>query len=196
MSPAARRGRRRGAPDTKAAILTAAREAFGEHGFTRTTIRGVAAAAGVDAALVHHYFGSKDELFVAALALPVDPREVLAPVVAAGPDGAGERLMRAFLSVWDDPELQPALLALARTIVEPSGAELARTGFLPVVIGPALRGLVRDQPDVRIPLIASQLIGLIVTRYLVALEPMVALSSEEVVALIGPTVQRYLTDDL
>lgn len=104
--------------------------------------------------------------------------------------------MRAFLSVWDDPELQPALLALARTIVEPSGAELARTGFLPVVIGPALRGLVRDQPDVRIPLIASQLIGLIVTRYLVALEPMVALSSEEVVALIGPTVQRYLTDDL
>lgn len=196
MTQVVRRGRRRGAPDTRAAILAAAREAFGEHGFARATMRGIATAAGVDAALVHHYFGTKDELFVAALALPVDPREVLAPVVEGGPEGSGERLLRAFLSVWDDPELQPGLLALARTIVDPSGAELARTGFLPIVIGPALVPLVRDQPDVRIPLIASQLIGLIVTRYLLALEPMAALSSDEVVTLIAPNLQRYLTGDL
>ena len=108
------RGRRPGAPDTRAEVLAAARASFAEKGFRGTTIRAVAAAAGVDPALVHHYFGTKDDLFVAALQISVDPREVLAPVVAAGPDGAGERLLRTFLSVWDDPELQPGLVALAR----------------------------------------------------------------------------------
>ena len=73
-----RRGRRPGAPDTRAAILAAARSRFAEHGYAGTTIRAVATDAGVDAALVHHYFGTKDELFLAALELPVDPRQVLA----------------------------------------------------------------------------------------------------------------------
>src|ERR687890_2439282 len=103
-SRAPRRGRRPGAPDTRATILDAARTAFAQKGFAGTTIRAVATAAGVDAALVHHYFGTKDDLFLAALELPVDPRVALAPAIAAGPDGAGERMLRVFLSVWDDPE--------------------------------------------------------------------------------------------
>ena len=86
------RGRRPGAPDTRAEVLAAARASFAEKGFRGTTIRAVAASAGVDPALVHHYFGSKDDLFLAALQMPVDPREVLAPVVALGPDGAAARL--------------------------------------------------------------------------------------------------------
>src|SRR5215211_5916566 len=128
------RGRRRGSPDTRSAILAAARASFAEHGFAGTTIRGVAAAAGVDAALVHHYFGTKDDLFVAALELPVDPREAIAPALVGGPDGAGERVLRVFVGVWDDPANTPVLVALARTLLDPSASHLLRDGFLPVVL--------------------------------------------------------------
>ena len=190
------RGRRPGAPDTRAEVLAAARASFAEKGFRGTTIRAVAAAAGVDPALVHHYFGTKDDLFVAALQVSVDPREVLAPVVAAGPDGAGERLLRTFLSVWDDPELQPGLVALARSMMADDTAGLVRDGFLPVVVGPVLAGLVTDRPEVRVPLVASQVIGLIVARYVLALPPLAQMPAEDVVARMGPTIQRYLTGDL
>jgi AcrR family transcriptional regulator len=194
--PRASRGRRPGAPDTRAEVLAAARSSFAEKGFRGTTIRGVAASAGVDPALVHHYFGSKDDLFVAALEIPVDPREVLAPVVAAGPDGAGERLLRTFLGVWDDPDVQPGLLAMVRSIVSDDSGGLVRDAFIPVVVGPVLTALVADRPEVRIPLVASQMIGLIVARYVVALPPMAQMPADDVVARVGPVLQHYLTGDL
>lgn len=196
MSARASRGRRPGAPDTRSEVLAAARTSFAEKGFRGTTIRAVAASAGVDPALVHHYFGSKDDLFVAALQIPVDPREVLSPVVAAGPDGAGERLLRAFLGVWDDPETQPALLALVRSVMTDDTGGLVREGFIPVVIGPLLASLVPDRPDVRVPLVASQMIGLILARYVLALPPMAQMPADDVVARVGPVVQHYLTGDL
>lgn len=196
MSARTARGRRPGAPDTRAEVLAAARASFAEKGFRGTTIRAVAASAGVDPALVHHYFGSKDDLFVAALQIPVDPREVLAPVVAAGPDGAGERLMRALLGVWDDPAVQPGLLALVRSLISDDSGGLVRDAFIPVVVGPVLAALVADRPDVRIPLVASQVVGLIVARYVVALPPMAEMPAEDVVARVGPVVQHYLTGDL
>ena len=196
MTTRASRGRRPGAPDTRAQVLAAARTSFAEKGFRGTTIRAVAAAAGVDPALVHHYFGSKDDLFLAALQIPVDPREVLAPVVAEGPDGAGERLLHTFLSVWDDPAVQPGLVAMARSLVADDGVTLLNEGFIPVVVGPVLAELVADRPDVRIPLVSSQVVGLIVTRYLLALPPMAEMPSEDVVARIGPVIQHYLTGDL
>jgi AcrR family transcriptional regulator len=177
-------------------VLAAARTSFAERGFRATTIRAVAAAAGVDPALVHHYFGTKDDLFVAALEIPVDPREVLAPVVAAGPDGAGERLLRAFLGVWDDPAVQPGLLALARSLVADDSGGLVREGFIPVVVGPVLAALVVDQPEARIPLVASQMIGLVVARYVVAVPEMAQMPAEDVVARVGPVLQHYLTGDL
>jgi AcrR family transcriptional regulator len=196
VSVRASRGRRPGAPDTRAEVLAAARTSFAEKGFRGTTIRAVAASAGVDPALVHHYFGTKDDLFLAALEMPVDPREVLAPVVALGPDGAGERLLRTFLSVWDDPEIQVRLLAVVRSVLSEDGATLLKEGFIPVVVGPVLAQLVADRPDVRVPLVASQVVGLIVTRYLIALPPMAEMPAEDVVARIGPVIQHYLTGDL
>jgi AcrR family transcriptional regulator len=196
VSGAPARGRRPGAPDTRAQVLAAARASFAEKGFRGTTIRAVAAAAGVDPALVHHYFGSKDALFLAALELPVDPREVLAPVVALGPDGAGERLLRTFLSVWDDPELQVPLLAVARTVLAEDGAKLLGEGFIPVVVGPVLAQLVKDRPEDRVPLAVSQVIGLIVTRYVIAVPAMAQLPADELVARMGPVLQHYLTGDL
>ena len=140
------RGRRPGGPDTRAAILSAARELFAASGFGGTTIRAIAAAAGVDPALVHHYFGTKDDLFVAALELPVDPRKVLAPVIAEGPDGAAERMLRVFLSVWDDPELRLPLLGLARGMLDPAGTKLMKDGFLPVINGPIPLALGINEP--------------------------------------------------
>src|SRR3954463_4488115 len=114
MAPSARRGRRPGSPDTRAAILTGARPLFAAHGYAGTTVRKVAATAGVDAALVHHYFGTKDDLFLAALQVPVDPRAVLSEVFAPGPDGAGARLLDAVLSVWDRPEARRPLVTVLR----------------------------------------------------------------------------------
>lgn len=196
MATAARRGRRPGSSDTRAAILAAARELFAGHGFAGTTIRAVAAAAGVDAALVHHYFGTKDDLFMAALDIPVDPRELLAPVVAQGPDGAAERFLAVFLSVWDDPEVQPALLAVARAVMDPSAHRMLSQGFLPVVIVPLGQALGIDHPEHRMPLVASQVIGLILLRYVLRVEPLASMEPERLVATYAPTIQRYLTGPL
>jgi AcrR family transcriptional regulator len=190
------RGRRPGAPDTRAAILEAARTSFAGKGYAGTTIRGVAGAAGVDAALVHHYFGTKDDLFVAALELPVDPRQAIAPALVGGPDGAGERVLRVFVGVWDDPVNQPVLVAMARTMLDPSGSHLLREGFLPVVLNPVGRALGIERPELRMSLVASQLIGVILARYILRLEPLASMSAEGVVATYAPTVQRYLTGEL
>ena len=190
------RGRRPGAPDTRAEVLAAARASFAEKGFRGTTIRAVAAAAGVDPALVHHYFGTKDDLFVAALAIPVDPREILAPVVAPGPDGAGERLLRAFLSVWDDPDA-PARPARAGPLAD---GRRQRAAWCATASSRSWSArcspLVRDRPEVRIPLVASQVLGLIVARYVVALPALAQMPAEDVVARVGPVLQHYLTGDL
>ena len=191
-----RRGRRPGAPDTRAAILVAAREAFADKGFAGTTIRGVAATAGVDAALVHHYFGAKDDLFVAAMQLPVDPRTLIAAVAAGDREHTGERLVRTFLAVWDDPDQQPVFVGLLRNALEPGGHRLLTEGFVPIVIGGALESMDLDRPELRIPLLASQMIGLIMCRYLLELEPIASLPAEVVVAAYAPTVQRYLTGDI
>ena len=196
MSTPARRGRRPGSPDTRAAILAEARTLFAANGYAGTSVRAVATAAGVDAALVHHYFGTKDDLFLAALELPIDPRVALAPAIAAGPDGAGERMLRVFLSVWDDPELQLPLVAVFRGVVEPDGQRLLSHGFLPAVLGPVGVALGIDHPEVRMPLLASQILGLIFVRYVLAVEPVASMTADQVVAIYAPTLQRYLTGPL
>jgi len=195
--PAApRRGRRPGAPDTRAAILAAARELFAVHGFAGTSVRAVAAAAGVDAALVHHYFGTKDDLFLAALELRIDPRVAILPVVEGGVDGAGERIMRLFLSVWDDDETRLPLLGLVRGVLEPGGQQLVRDGFFRMVLGPVGVALELDQPDRRMQLVASQLFGLVVLRYVLDVDPLASAPADELVATYAPTLQRYLSGPL
>ena len=186
------RGRRPGGPDTRAAILEAARASFAASGFTGTTIRGLAASAGVDAALVHHYFGTKDDLFLAAMAIPVDPRVEILPVAEGGVDGAGERLLRVFLSVWDDEQRRLPLLAVVRGIFEPEGQRLLQDGFLRMVLRPLGEALGVDRAELRMPLIASQLVGLVMLRYVLRLEPLASLEADQVVAIYAPTLQRYL----
>jgi AcrR family transcriptional regulator len=191
------RGRRPGGPDTRGQILGAARRSFADRGFTGTTIRAVAAEAGVDPALVHHYFGSKDDLFLAALAIPVDPRELLPAVLEPGVPGAGERLLRLVLSVWDDPHTRLPLAALVRTsLVEEAPETLLQQGLLRLVLAPLRSALPAPEADRRVQLVASQLIGLVVGRYLLLLEPLASMPAEEVVAWVAPTLQRYLDGPL
>jgi AcrR family transcriptional regulator len=190
------RGRRPGAPDTRAEILGSARQLFAQKGFGGASIRAIAADAGVDPALVHHYFGTKDDLFMAALEIPVDPRQLLLPVIAQGADGAGERMLRVFVSVWDDPDYQPALITLVRSVLEQGTGNLVTQGFVPVVLGPVGQALRLDRPEVRMPLVASQVIGLILCRYVLRMEPLASMDPDLVVATYAPTVQRYLTGPL
>jgi AcrR family transcriptional regulator len=150
----------------------------------------------VDAALVHHYFGTKDDLFLAAMELPVDPRQVIAPALMGGVDGAGERLLRAFLSMWDDPAVSPSLVSIVRSALQPGGERLLTEGLVPVVLLPVGQALGLDRPELRMPLVISQAAGLIVTRYLIRLEPIASMPAETLVATYAPVIQHYLTGDL
>jgi AcrR family transcriptional regulator len=193
----ARTGRRPGASGTREAILAAARRAFAEQGYQRATIRGVARLAGVDPALVHHYFGTKQELFVAAVRLPVNPVEQLTAVLAAEPDEVGRRLVETFLSIWDHAAGQSPLLALIRSAVsDKDAAAMLREFITEEVLGPIARRLGSPDARLRATLVGSQLIGLAVARYIIRVEPLASTPAAQVAAVVGPTVQRYLTGEV
>jgi AcrR family transcriptional regulator len=194
-APARRSGRRPGNPGTRDAVLAAARAAFAERGFDGATIRGIASAAGVDPALVHHYFGNKDKLFLAAIEAPANPAELLPEVLAGGRDNLGENIVRLLLRVWDGP-MRPAALALVRSAV---GNEWTARLLREFLVSQILRrvvgtlGLPTAEREARGSLAASQLIGLVMARYVLKVEPLASATPESLVAAIGPTVQRYLT---
>ena len=177
-------------------MLTVARERFATQGYAGTSVRAVAAEAGVDPALVHHYFGTKEDLFLAALEVKVDPRVAMLPVIEGGVDGAGERILRVFLSVWDDEETRLPLMGLMRGMVAPEGQQLVRDGFLKMVLGPVGTGLGIDDPDRRMVHVASQLVGIVVLRYLLAVEPLASMPPERLVATYAPVLQGYLSAPL
>jgi len=187
-------GRRPGGADTRTDILAAAQTEFAAKGYDGTTIRAVGAAAGVDPALVHHFFGSKDDLFLAALQIPFDPRLVIPGVVAAGVDGLGGRLIETFLSIWEDPEARKPLLALVRSgLATETAGNLLADGMLRLIFTPVAQALATPDAQLRVQLVASQLLGLVVARYVLALEPLASLPPDEVVRQLAPTLQRYLT---
>ncbi|MGH3101929.1 MAG: TetR family transcriptional regulator, partial [Thermoleophilia bacterium] len=155
----ARTGRRPGVSGTREAILDAARRAFAEQGYQHATIRGVADLAGVDPALVHHYFGTKQGLFVAAVQLPVNPVEQLMAVLAEDPGQAGERMVELFLSIWDHAADQSPLLALVRSAVgDDRAAALLREFITEEVLGPIAHRLGSPDARLRATLVGSQLI--------------------------------------
>jgi AcrR family transcriptional regulator len=190
-----RSGRRPGRPDTKAVILDAAKAEFAAKGFDRATLRSIALAAGVDAALVHHYFGSKDDLLLAALEVPFDPREVIPELTAAGIDGLGERIARRFVCIWDTEEMRIPLVALVKSSLtsEPAAAQL-RDGVVRMVMAPIAAVIDTDDAPLRAQFAASQLIGLAVSRYVLRLQPLASAPPEVVIASIGQTLQRYLDE--
>ncbi|MGZ5352884.1 MAG: TetR/AcrR family transcriptional regulator [Actinomycetota bacterium] len=196
--PATRRtGRRSGDSGTREAILDAARARFAELGYDGATIRGIAADAGVDPALVHHFFGTKERLFVDALRFPVVPSDVLARVRGIDREHLGEAIARTVFGVWESHESRSQAEALLRSAVTNEQAATMLRGFVTSAILRLVAGELADEDaEYRASLVASQVIGLGIARYVVALEPLAAADVEDVVAAIGPTLQRYLTGDV
>ena len=193
----ARTGRRPGTSKTREAILDAARAGFADQGFNATSVRAIAARAGVDPALVHHYFGTKDELFAAAMELPVDPAAVLPALIEPGLDGLGERLVRFFLSVWDQPAPRARIQGVLRSaLTHEAAAALLRDFVSRQILGRVAAAVDKPDAELRASLVGSQLVGLGLLRYLVGVEPLASADGETVVAAVAPTVQRYLTGDL
>jgi len=179
---------------TEAKILAAARASFAKVGYDGGTIRAIAAEAGVDPALVLHYFRSKEGVFRAAVAFPVDPAQFVPQLLAPGLDGLGERLVHFFLETWDSPAGRP-LLALIRSVVaSEEAAALLREFIAHEVLGRLATAIEADQPRLRASLAASTLIGMAMLRYIIKLEPLASAKPEVIAVWLGPTVQRYLTD--
>ena len=192
-----RAGRRPGSADTRGRILEAARAAFGERGFDGATVRDIAARAGVDPALVHHYFGTKQRMFVAAMEMPVDFAAAVPALLAGPPDGLGERFAGFVLELWDRPEVRPLLLGVVRSAsTDPVAAAMLRRMLAE---GPLLAvATALDRPDaaLRASLAGSQLIGLAMARLVVGVEPLATADRASLARIVGPTIQRYLVGDL
>lgn len=189
-------GRRGGAADTRRQILDAARSEFARAGYAGTSVRGIARTAGVDPALVHHYFGPKESVFVAALDLPFDPDALVPDIFAEGPEHVGQRLARHFFGLWEDPEIRPRLLALLRTVLSGDAAAGLLSDFMTTeMVHRLAREL--DTPDalLRASMCGAQLMGLAFTRYVLAMEPVASTDVDTLVAAVGPTLQRYLCGD-
>ena len=197
MITPSRAGRRPGANATRAQILAAAREAFARHGYGDATIRTVAAAAGVDPALVIHFFKSKAGLFEAAMELPFVPAEVFPALVRGDPSEIGKRFVRFFLQMWDTQPALDRFLGLVRAAVSEEAAAAALRGYVvEEVFAPLARLLRLPQPELRAALVASQLTGLAFARYVMRIEVLQAATADDLVALVGPAIQAYLSPSL
>jgi AcrR family transcriptional regulator len=192
-----RPGRPAGSSDTRERILDNARALFARNGIANTSIRAVAAAADVDSALVHHYFGTKEKLFAAAVRIPIDPMDVIGPLREVPVEELGYTLPSVLLPLYDS-ELGAGIIATLRSILAGSEENLFRT-FLQDVIAVEVGSRVDNPPGsgiVRIQFVASQLVGVIMARYILELEPFRSLPVEQIIDTIAPTLQRYLTGDL
>lgn len=179
---------RRTSADAKAAILRAARERFAEDGYDRATIRAIAADAGIDPAMVMRYFGSKDQLFTAATDFDLK----LPDMGAVPPDRLGAMLTTHFLDLWEHDESFQILLR--SSVTNPAVGEQMRQIFATQLV-PAIAALAADEEVAsrRAGLAASQVLGMALCRYILCLPPITAMDRDDVIAWIGPTLQRYLT---
>lgn len=183
------------APATRDRILAAAREEFSERGYDKTSVRGIAKAAGVDSALVHHYFGTKEQVFEAAVEVAFSPALKVRDVVLEGPlDEVGERMTRVIFGLWENPVTRTPLLAIVRSAVN---NETAAAVFRRLVAAQLMRRIAGrlDVPDaeLRTELAAAQLVGVAMMRYVIKIEPLASADPEQVIARIAPVVQGHLT---
>ena len=192
-----RPGRPAGSSDTRDRILDNARVLFARNGIASTSIRAVAAAAGVDSALVHHYFGTKEKLFAAAVRVPIDPMDIIGPLRETPVEELGHKIPSMLLPLWDS-EVGAGFIATLRSILAGSEVNLFRS-FISDVIAVEVGARVDNPPGsgiIRIQFVASQLVGVLMARYILDLEPFKSLPAEQIVETIAPNLQRYLTGDL
>lgn len=192
-----RAGRRPGRPDTRGLILAAAGEEFGARAYDGTTMRAVAARAGVDAALVYHYFGTKDKLFLAVMDIPFEPAKLFEQVAAGPRANVGEQAVRAFFSVWDDPRGRAPMLAMLRSAMSHETAATLMRQFIKRLLLSRFVRLFDGVPDaeLRTEAMVSQLVGIGVLRYVIKIEPIASASIDELVSLVAPVIQHYVPQD-
>ncbi|MGW4898410.1 TetR/AcrR family transcriptional regulator [Kitasatospora sp. NPDC004240] len=182
-------------PGTRERILTAARAEFAERGFEKTSVRGIAKAAGVDSALVHHYFGTKEQVFDAAVELSLAPAMAVPVAVAGDAEGVGERLARAMFGVWENPVTRTPLLAVVRSALTHDTAAAVLRGMIERRVLLRVAGELKvPDPEFRAQLAAGQLIGIAMLRYVLRIEPVASVDTEEIIRMVAPTLQRYLTE--
>ncbi|CAN5600009.1 TetR family transcriptional regulator [soil metagenome] len=192
-----RPGRPAGASDTRDKILGSARDLFARNGIGNTSIRAIASDAGVDAALVHHYFGTKEKLFTAAINVPFDPAEILVPLRTAPVEELGRLLPSLILPVWDS-EAGAGMVAALRSALAGDEIGIFRSFLRDVVVSelaarvdkPAGSGVIRAE------FAATQILGVAIARHILKLEPMASLPIPQIVDTIAPNLQRYFTGDL
>ena len=186
-------GRRPGTTTTRDAILTAARELFASRGYEGTTIRGIATDAGVDPALVHHFFGSKDDLFLAVLEVPETVMAGIPPLITGDPENAGEHLTRFYLRLYESPDTRAAMLTAIRSAVAQEQAARVLREVITARLFAAVREVLPDRAELRMSLAMSHLTGLAIGRYVLGVPPVSELPIDDIVTWVGPTIQRYLT---
>lgn len=192
-----RTGRRPGESGSRQAILDAASSRFASQGYERATIRAIATDAGVDPALVHHFFGTKERLFIAAMRLPLDPATLIPALLAPGVDGLGERLAREVLRLMRELGQANPMLALIRSATaRPEAARMFREFYTRAVLERLAAELDVTRPRLRAALCASQIIGFAVARFILQLGPLVDADDETMAAVLAPVLQHYLTGDL
>ena len=196
MPDTARRGPGRPADggDRRALILATAREEFAGKGYAAASVRGIARSAGVDPALVHHYFGTKEQVFVAAMELPIAPAE-LVPHILDGPvDRLGERLVRTFLGMWARPDFRAPMLGMLRSAMTgEQGAAMLREFVGSALLG-RIAAAIGPVDPLRLQAAAAQMVGVVILRHVVRIEPMASVAEDDLVALVAPAVQRYLVE--
>ena len=192
-----RRGRRPAGQDTRDVVLAGAREEFLERGYEAASVRSVARRAGVDPGTVRHWFRDKTQLFTASLGLvDIDPAAIVRAAAEGPVESLGERLVRSVVEVWDTDYGETVRLVVPAVMADPGLRGLLPQFLGAELLGPIVRRLDVDDALLRSALVASQMAGVLMTRYLVPLAPLASLPPERVAALVGPTVQRYLTGDL
>lgn len=191
-----RTGRRPGESGTRQAILEAARTSFGEQGYEGATMRAIAARARVDPALAYHFYDSKEQLFATAMELPFRPSEVIPALLEGDREGLGERILRMFLSIWDQPGMSPFVALIRSASSNERAAAMLREFLSREVIGRIARSLEVPHAELRATLVGSQLAGLAMVRYILRIEPLASADHDTVVACVAPTLQRYLVDDI
>jgi AcrR family transcriptional regulator len=188
-----RTGRRPGESGSRERILTTARAHFARDGYDGATIRGIAASARVDGALVMHFFGSKEHLFIEAMRFPDDPVRSIPTLVGPGVEGLGERLAEFFLDQWEGPN-GSQFIALVRSVAtNEKAAEMLRGFISREVLARVVAGLGKDVPKQRVALAASHLVGVALLRYIIKLEPIASMDRRVLAHEVGPVIQQYFS---
>lgn len=191
------RGRRPAGSGTREAIVAAARHQFGEQGYQKVSMRGIAAEAGVDPRLVVHFFGTKQKLFLSVVDVPFEPDRVFPELIGDGGPGVGRRLAEFLLTMLETPEVRRVLTGIIRAAAsEEEAARLWRDVVSQRLLLPLAAQVARDRAEVRAALVASQIVGLTMARHVVAVAPLADADPALLVSALAPVFEHYLTGEL